>query len=60
MASTFMSGAHYLVDILVTLPLFGLSVMAYRAWESAHQVSAQAVASDSSAMTPRPSAARPH
>ena len=61
MASTFMSGAHYLVDILVTLPLFGLSVMAYRAWESAHQVSRQpAVASDNSAMTPRPSAARPH
>jgi len=31
-AATFMSGAHYVVDALLSLPLFGASILVYRMW----------------------------
>jgi hypothetical protein len=31
-AATFMTGAHYVVDVLATVPLFAASVAAYRWW----------------------------
>jgi hypothetical protein len=33
-ASTFMTGVHYLVDVLASIPLFAFSVFAYRRWGS--------------------------
>ena len=31
-AATFMSGAHYAVDTLITIPMFAASVVVYRRW----------------------------
>jgi hypothetical protein len=31
-AATFMSGAHYVVDTLITIPMFAISVVVYRKW----------------------------
>lgn len=31
-AATFMSGAHYMIDTLITIPMFAMSVLVYRKW----------------------------
>jgi membrane-associated phospholipid phosphatase len=33
-ASTFMSGVHYVIDVIASVPLFAFSVFAYARWGS--------------------------
>src|SRR5207248_1400475 len=43
--STFMTGEHYVVDVLVSLPLFAASVALYRCWGCALLVGSSVPAS---------------
>ena len=39
-AATFLSGAHYFVDVLITIAMFAASVLLYRTWGARHVTTA--------------------
>ena len=47
-AATFMSGAHYAVDTLITIPMFAASVVVYRRWAAPLHLSRAATADEGS------------